>query len=74
MRLGLPRESPHDGQAPALTGTVPPRGSALANTISQFILVLLLFLYILWKKLHHTIWEGKVCCSFSSSDVGLVSG
>uniref|UniRef100_A0A8C8XVJ1 Solute carrier family 47 member 1 n=1 Tax=Panthera leo TaxID=9689 RepID=A0A8C8XVJ1_PANLE len=33
-------------------------GSALANTISQFILVLLLFLYILWKKLHHTIWEG----------------
>uniref|UniRef100_A0A8C9K370 Solute carrier family 47 member 1 n=1 Tax=Panthera tigris altaica TaxID=74533 RepID=A0A8C9K370_PANTA len=33
-------------------------GSALANTISQFTLVLLLFLYILWKKRHHTIWEG----------------
>ncbi|XP_049494027.1 multidrug and toxin extrusion protein 1-like [Panthera uncia] len=33
-------------------------GSALANTISQFTLVLLLFLYVLWKKLHHTIWEG----------------
>ncbi|GAB5580576.1 multidrug and toxin extrusion protein 1 [Prionailurus iriomotensis] len=33
-------------------------GSALANTISQFTLVLLLFLYILWRKLHQDIWGG----------------
>ncbi|XP_032945935.1 multidrug and toxin extrusion protein 1 isoform X2 [Rhinolophus ferrumequinum] len=35
-----------------------PRGSALANAISQFSLALLLFLYILWKKLHQATWEG----------------
>ncbi|XP_032945936.1 multidrug and toxin extrusion protein 1 isoform X3 [Rhinolophus ferrumequinum] len=33
-------------------------GSALANAISQFSLALLLFLYILWKKLHQATWEG----------------
>ncbi|XP_039703424.1 multidrug and toxin extrusion protein 1 isoform X5 [Pteropus medius] len=35
-----------------------PRGSALANTISQFSLALFLFLYILWKKLYQATWEG----------------
>ncbi|XP_038615506.1 multidrug and toxin extrusion protein 1 isoform X1 [Tachyglossus aculeatus] len=33
-------------------------GSALANSISQFILALLLFLYILWRKLHRATWGG----------------
>uniref|UniRef100_A0A2K6F0T1 Solute carrier family 47 member 1 n=1 Tax=Propithecus coquereli TaxID=379532 RepID=A0A2K6F0T1_PROCO len=33
-------------------------GSALANTISQFTLALLLFLYILGKKLHQATWGG----------------
>ncbi|KAM9254102.1 LOW QUALITY PROTEIN: multidrug and toxin extrusion protein 1-like [Dugong dugon] len=33
-------------------------GSALANTISQFILALLLFLYIFWRKLLQATWEG----------------
>ncbi|XP_072496109.1 multidrug and toxin extrusion protein 1 isoform X1 [Notamacropus eugenii] len=33
-------------------------GSALANTISQFALTLLLFLYILWRKLYRDTWEG----------------
>ncbi|XP_012368606.1 multidrug and toxin extrusion protein 1 [Octodon degus] len=33
-------------------------GSALANTISQFTLALLLFLYILWRKLHKATWGG----------------
>uniref|UniRef100_A0A8I5ZRP9 Multidrug and toxin extrusion protein n=1 Tax=Rattus norvegicus TaxID=10116 RepID=A0A8I5ZRP9_RAT len=33
-------------------------GSALANTISQFALAIFLFLYILWRKLHHATWGG----------------
>uniref|UniRef100_A0A8C9DTY3 Multidrug and toxin extrusion protein n=1 Tax=Prolemur simus TaxID=1328070 RepID=A0A8C9DTY3_PROSS len=33
-------------------------GSALANMISQFTLALLLFLYILGKKLHQATWGG----------------
>ncbi|XP_037664956.1 multidrug and toxin extrusion protein 1 [Choloepus didactylus] len=33
-------------------------GSALANTISQFVLALLLFLYILGRKLHEATWGG----------------
>ncbi|XP_004684620.1 PREDICTED: multidrug and toxin extrusion protein 1 [Condylura cristata] len=33
-------------------------GSALANTISQFVLALLLFLFILWRKLHVATWGG----------------
>ncbi|XP_074045350.1 multidrug and toxin extrusion protein 1 [Macrotis lagotis] len=33
-------------------------GSALANTISQFSLTLLLFLYIFWRKLYLDTWEG----------------
>ncbi|XP_073902784.1 multidrug and toxin extrusion protein 1-like isoform X2 [Castor canadensis] len=33
-------------------------GSALANTISQFTLALLLFLYILGRKLHQATWGG----------------
>lgn len=36
-----------------------PRGSALANTISQFALAILLFLYILWRGLHQATWGGK---------------
>ncbi|XP_064135427.1 multidrug and toxin extrusion protein 1 [Loxodonta africana] len=34
-------------------------GSALANTISQFMLALLLFLCIFWRKLHQATWGGK---------------
>uniref|UniRef100_A0A8C5MLS5 Multidrug and toxin extrusion protein n=1 Tax=Leptobrachium leishanense TaxID=445787 RepID=A0A8C5MLS5_9ANUR len=33
-------------------------GSALANTLSQLVQALLLFLYILWKKLHRDTWGG----------------
>ncbi|XP_077019556.1 multidrug and toxin extrusion protein 1 isoform X2 [Tamandua tetradactyla] len=33
-------------------------GSALANTISQFALALLLFLYILGRRLHQATWGG----------------
>ncbi|XP_048222589.1 multidrug and toxin extrusion protein 1 [Perognathus longimembris pacificus] len=33
-------------------------GSALANTIAQFTLALLLFLYILGRKLHQATWGG----------------
>ncbi|XP_070338390.1 multidrug and toxin extrusion protein 1-like isoform X2 [Equus asinus] len=33
-------------------------GSALANTISQFTLALLLFLYIVGRKLHQATWGG----------------
>lgn len=36
-----------------------PRGSALANTISQFALAIFLFLYILWRRLHQATWGGK---------------
>lgn len=35
------------------------RGSALANTISQFALAIFLFLYILWRRLHQATWGGK---------------
>ncbi|XP_054996781.1 multidrug and toxin extrusion protein 1 isoform X2 [Sorex araneus] len=33
-------------------------GSALANTISQFVLALFLFFYILWRKLYQATWGG----------------
>ncbi|KAK2506152.1 hypothetical protein MC885_004589 [Smutsia gigantea] len=33
-------------------------GSALANTVSQFTLAVLLFLYILGRKLHQATWGG----------------
>ncbi|KAM7333540.1 hypothetical protein ACRRTK_006860 [Alexandromys fortis] len=33
-------------------------GSAIANTISHFALAILLFLYILWRKLHQATWGG----------------
>ncbi|XP_051023655.1 multidrug and toxin extrusion protein 1 [Acomys russatus] len=33
-------------------------GSALANTISQFALAILLFIYILWRRLHQATWGG----------------
>lgn len=55
-------------------GTALPRGSALANLISQFSLALLLFLYIFWKKLHQATWGGKGCLLFSNSDMGFASG
>ncbi|KAG8447367.1 hypothetical protein GDO86_014727 [Hymenochirus boettgeri] len=34
------------------------RGSAAANTISQFIQMILLVLYIVWRKLHKKTWGG----------------
>ncbi|XP_069828598.1 multidrug and toxin extrusion protein 2-like isoform X2 [Dendropsophus ebraccatus] len=33
-------------------------GSAWANTMSQFAMSGLLFIYIIWKKLHHLTWGG----------------
>ncbi|XP_038183441.1 multidrug and toxin extrusion protein 1 isoform X2 [Arvicola amphibius] len=33
-------------------------GSAIANTVSQFALAILLFFYILWRKLHQATWGG----------------
>ncbi|KAM8934359.1 multidrug and toxin extrusion protein 1-like [Pelodytes ibericus] len=33
-------------------------GSALANTISQFAQMILLFVYILWKRLYKDTWAG----------------
>lgn len=50
------------GDRHPLTGTALPRGSALANTASQFCLALLLFFYILWKQLHRATWGGKAAC------------
>lgn len=44
-----------------LTGTVLSRGSAVANLISQYTLALLLFFYILGKKLHQATWGGNDC-------------
>lgn len=35
-----------------------PRGSACANTISQFVQTIFLFLYIVLKKLHLETWTG----------------
>lgn len=35
------------------------RGSALANTISQFALAIFLYFYILWRRLYKATWGGK---------------
>ncbi|XP_073414373.1 multidrug and toxin extrusion protein 1-like isoform X2 [Dendrobates tinctorius] len=38
-------------------------GSALANTLSQYIQAVLLFLYIVWRRLHVDTWGGwSVAC------------
>lgn len=58
----------------SLTGTLLPRGSALANTISQYTLALLLFFYIRGRKLHQATWGGKDRRLSSKSDAGLVLG
>lgn len=34
-------------------------GSAAANAISQYILALLLFAYIVWRGLHKATWGGQ---------------
>lgn len=36
------------------------RGSAVANSLSQMIICLLLFGYIWWKKLHQQTWGGEI--------------
>lgn len=74
MALPLLREAGKGGEPHAPHGTALPRGSALANLISQFSLALLLFLYIFWKKLHQATWGGKGCLLFSNSDMGFASG
>ena len=51
------------GGGPPSACSLLPRGSALANTVSQFTLALLLFLYILAKRLHQDTWGGKGCLS-----------
>lgn len=38
-----------------------PRGSAWANTVSQYTQAILLFLYVRWKKIHVETWGGTVC-------------
>uniref|UniRef100_G1T282 Multidrug and toxin extrusion protein n=1 Tax=Oryctolagus cuniculus TaxID=9986 RepID=G1T282_RABIT len=45
------------GVSPALPPSLP-RGSAYANTISQFVQAAFLFLHIVLKKLHLETWEG----------------
>lgn len=35
------------------------RGSAWANTLSQNMQTILLFLYVWWKKIHHETWGGR---------------
>lgn len=35
-----------------------PRGSAWANTISQYVQAILLFFYIVWRKLYVDTWGG----------------
>ncbi|XP_067165762.1 multidrug and toxin extrusion protein 2 isoform X2 [Apteryx mantelli] len=35
-----------------------PRGSAWANTVSQYTQAILLFLYVWWKKIHVETWGG----------------
>lgn len=37
-----------------------PRGSAWANTVSQYTQAILLFLYVWWKKIHVETWGGTV--------------
>lgn len=59
MALPLLREAGKGGEQHSLHWTVLPRGSALANMISQFSLALFLFLYIFCKKLHQATWGGK---------------
>lgn len=51
------------GGGPPSACSLLPRGSALENTVSQFTLALLLFLYILAKRLHQDTWGGKGCLS-----------
>lgn len=41
------------------------RGSAWANTASQFFLSALLFLYMWWKKVHVDTWGGNEDTDFS---------
>lgn len=36
------------------------RGSAIANSLSQITLCLLLYGYIRWKKLHQQTWGGQL--------------
>ena len=75
MCLGLLQSSQQDGRrGPPLTGTVLPRGSALANMISQFTLALVLFHYIISGKLHEATWGGKDCHLSSMLDMGFVLG
>lgn len=37
-----------------------PRGSAWANTVSQYTQAILLFLYVWWRKIHVETWGGTV--------------
>lgn len=52
----LPRA--RDGYQPQLCSLSFPRGSAYANTISQFMQTIFLFLYIVLKKLYLETWTG----------------
>lgn len=40
-----------------------PRGSAWANMVSQYTQVILLILYMWWKKIHVKTWGGTVLSS-----------
>lgn len=42
------------------------RGSAAANTISQYSLAVLLFVYIRWKGLHKITWNGEYLSTYLS--------
>lgn len=44
------------------------RGSAVANTISQFSLAGILYAYIIWKGLHKATWGGECNICIKDSD------
>lgn len=35
------------------------RGSAAANTISQYTLAIVIYVYIIWRGLHKATWDGE---------------
>ncbi len=49
------------------------RGSAAANTISQYSLAVLLFFYIQWKGLHKNTWDGEYLSIYLSILVFMIA-
>lgn len=60
---GCPRVCPAEEVAKDVTCNLPaslPRGSAWANVVSQYTEVILLILYMWWRKIHVKTWGGTV--------------